>query len=254
MDVENHEVRRLIFINMTQILTPEEKKYLNRTCNYLASMGMTEGTISIELDSDQYDLSNEDIDWKYIQHFENNYRADLPEGLIPILKKVMNHVIDGGKYESPDIESMSYQMISIEIDCTRKELTVTHDYSYYDRGDGNSIRYDSDEDKARFDKWMEEDMQDVEVPSDGILTLSYNGGGDSGYIESSFDETSDASPASIENWCYRELEDHFGGWEINEGSDGRFIFNFNNSTVDLEHTYNIEESESKTLFEENFSL
>jgi len=254
VDVEDHEVRRLIFIVMAEILTLEEKKYLNRTCNYLASMGMTEGTISIELDSDQYDLSHEDIDWKYIQHFENNYRADLPEGLVPILKKVMNYVIDEDVYESPDIDSMSYQMISIEIDCERKELTVTHDYSYYSRDDGHSIGYDSDEDKARFDKWMEEDMQDVEVPSDGILTLSYNGGGDSGYIESSFDETSDAVPSSIENWCYKELEDHFGGWEINEGSDGRFIFNFNNSTVDLDHTFNTEEHGANTLFEENFSI
>jgi len=239
---------------MAEILTPEEKKYLNRTCNYLASMGMTEGTISIELDSDQYDLSHEDIDWKYIQHFENNYRADLPGGLRPILQKVMNHVIDEGVYESPDIDAMSYQSINIEIDCTRKELTVTHDYSYYSRYDGHSIEYDSDEDKARFDKWMEEDLQDVEVPSEGILTLSYNGGGDSGYIESSFDETSDGVPASIEDWCYKQLEDHFGGWEINEGSDGRFIFNFNNSTVDLEHTFNTEENASNTLFEENFSL
>jgi hypothetical protein len=239
---------------MAEILTSEEKKYLNRTCNYLASLGMTEGTINIELDSDQYDLSHEDIDWKYVQHFENNYRAELPEGLVPILKKVMNYVIDEGVFDSPDIDSMSYQMIGIEIDCSRKELTVTHDYSYYDRGDGSSVLYDSDEDKARFDKWMDEDMQDVEVPSEGILTLSYNGGGDSGYIESSFDETSDAVPASIEDWCYSQLESHFGGWEINEGSDGRFIFNFNNSTVELEHTYNTEENESKTLFEENFSI
>jgi len=239
---------------MAEILTPEEKKYLNRTCNYLASMGMTEGTISIELDAEQGDLSQEDINWEYVQHFENNYRADLPGGLRPILQKVMNHVIDEGVFESPDFDAMSYQNISIEIDCSRKELTVTHDYSYYSREDGSSIEYDSDEDKAVFDKWMEEDLQDVEVPSEGILTLSYNGGGDSGYIESSFDETSDAVPASIEDWCYKQLESHFGGWEINEGSDGRFIFDFNNSTVNLDHTYNTEENATNTLFEENFSI
>ena len=254
MDVENNEIRRLIFIVMAEILTPEEKKYLNRTCNYLASMGMTEGTIGIDLESDQIDLSYEDIDWKYIQHFENNYRAELPEGLIPILKKVIYYIIGKDIFNSPDIDTMSYQRISIEIDCSRKELTVIHDYSYYSRDDGHSIGYDSAEDKVRFNKWMEEDMQDVEVPSDGILTLSYNGGGDSGYIESSFNETSDAVPDSIENWCYKELEDHFGGWEINEGSDGRFIFDFNNSTVNLDHTFNTEENGANTLFEENFSI
>ena len=94
---------------MIEILTSEEKKYLNRTCNYLASLGMTEGLIGVEMDSDQYDLSHENIDWKYIQHFDNNYRAELPEGLLPILKKVMNHVIDEDLYDYPDIDSMSYQ-------------------------------------------------------------------------------------------------------------------------------------------------
>ena len=131
---------------MAKILTSEEKKYLNRTCNYLASMGMTEGTISIELEAEQGDLSQDDINWEYVQHFENNYRADLPGGLRPILQKVMNHVIDEGVFESPDFDAISHQMISIEIDCERKELTVTHDYSYYGRDDGHSIEYDSDED------------------------------------------------------------------------------------------------------------
>ena len=41
MDVKDHEHRRLIFINMKEILTPEEKQYLRRTSNYLQSMGMS---------------------------------------------------------------------------------------------------------------------------------------------------------------------------------------------------------------------
>ena len=254
MDVEDHEARGLIFIIMEQILTPEEKKYLNRTCNYLASYGMTDGNIGFELESDAYDLSESDIDWKYVTHFENNYRVELPEGLVPILKKIMNHVILEGKYESPDIDSINYQRVDIDIDCKTKDITVSNMYSFYDRGDTHNIEYDSDEEKERFDRWMEEDLKDVEVPSHGILTVTYNGGGDSGYIESSFDETSDAIPGSIEDWMYSQLESHFGGWEINEGSDGRFIFDFNNSIIQLEHTYNTEENVSNTLFEENFSL
>lgn len=239
---------------MTQILNSEEKKYLNRTCNYLASLGMTEGVVNIEMESDEDDLEYEDIDWKSIQRFENNYRAEIPEGLLAILKKVMRRSLDEEVFEIPDIDSMSYQSIDIEIDCTRKELTVSHNYSYYGRDDSSSIEYDSEEDKERFDKWMEEDMQDVEVPSNGILTLSYNGGGDSGYIEGSFDETSEGVPASIEDWCYSELEKSFGGWEINEGSDGKFTFKFNDSIVILDHTYNTEVNELNTLFEENFSI
>ena len=52
MDVEDHEHRRLIFINMKQILTPEEKQYLRRTANYLGSLGMREGYIEIELEQE----------------------------------------------------------------------------------------------------------------------------------------------------------------------------------------------------------
>jgi hypothetical protein len=73
-------------------------------------------------------------------------------------------------------------------------------------------------------------------------------------MEGNFEETGDPIPAEIEDWCYRELESNYGGWEINEGSQGMFIFNFNDSTITLEHTDNVEESESNTLFEVKFSL
>ena len=73
------------------------------------------------------------------------------------------------------------------------------------------------------------------------------------YIENSFNPTGDEVPAGIEDWCYQQLESHFGGWEINEGSDGAFVFNFNNSTVTLDHVYNTEENQTDTLYEESFA-
>ena len=101
---------------------------------------------------------------------------------------------------------------------------------------------------------MDEDLKDTEVPEEGILTARYNGGGDSGYLESNFEETGEPIPAEIEDWCYRQLERNYGGWEINEGSDGVFIFNFNDSTIVHEHTDNIDVNDTNTLYEENFSL
>jgi hypothetical protein len=81
--------------------------------------------------------------------------------------------------------------------------------------------------------------------------LKYNGGGDSGYIESNF-ESGQPVPPEIEEWCYQELEENFGGWEINEGSQGEFQFYFDKKYVILSHAYNIEESISNTLWEEEF--
>ena len=251
MDVEDHEHRRLIFNSMKGILTPEEKQYLRRTANYLGSLGMRNGYIDIEMEQDDDRINSKDVNWRHVTKFENNYSADIPEGLKPILKKVLEYA-DSLDNLNNDFDDISHQRIEININGEDKEITVRHELYYYSRDNGNFIEYDSEEDVERFNRWIDEDLEDVEVPDDGILKITYNGGGDSGYLESSFEPTGDAVPASIENWCYRELENHFGGWEINEGSDGFFIFNFNDSTVTLEHTYNTEENQIDTLYEESF--
>jgi len=150
-------------------------------------------------------------------------------------------------------DAINYQRILIRIDGRNKTIDVCHELFYYGRGDTHSIEYDSADDKERFDKWMDEDLRLIEVPSDGILKLEYNGGGDSGFVENHFNPGTDAVPSGIEDWCYQQLENNFGGWEINEGSDGAFIFDFNTSTVTLDHTYNTEEQQIDTLYEESFN-
>ena len=239
---------------MKGILTTEEKQYLNRICRYLGSLGMTEGIISFEIENEQDTLSEGDFDWKYVTHFENNYRADIPDNLIPILKKIVNFVVNSDKFETPYDIYVNYQTIEIEIDSKSKDITVRHYYSFIDRGSTSYNEYDSNEDKEMFDSWMDEDLKDTEVPEEGILTARYDGGGDSGYLESNFEETGEPIPAEIEDWCYRELSSNYDGWENNEGGDGVFIFNFNNSTIAHEHTDNIDENDTNTLYEENFSL
>ena len=90
-----------------------------------------------------------------------------------------------------------------------------------------------------------------------FVKVDYSGGGDSGYIESNgYTDDGDVNiqiPAGLEDYIYQILESNYGGWEINEGSDGVFIFNFNDSTVTLEHTYNTEENQTDTLYEESFA-
>ena len=90
-----------------------------------------------------------------------------------------------------------------------------------------------------------------EVTPDNLVSLRYNGSGDSGYMESSF-ENGVLVPAEVEDFCYRLLENQHGGWEINEGSQGEFIFNIDNNSVSLEHQYNTEETLNYTLFSESF--
>ena len=127
-------------------------------------------------------------------------------------------------------------------------------WSFYTRGDGSSLTWEDESGKELFGNWEEAGvLEDLTIPDDGILTVQYNGSGDSGYLESSFNETGDGVPAAMEDWCYRELSDNYSGWEINEGSDGSFIFNFHDMTIELIHTENIEDNASDTYYEESFN-
>ena len=241
-------------VNSFNLLTPEDKQYLRRVCRYLASLGMQDG--SIEMDVDSYgDFDFSEIDWAQETHFSNNYSAEVPDGLIPIFKKIADYIQEIDLYQVPDNDDINYERVDFDIDCQKSEVSVNHWYSFYERGDGNSVEWDGEEGKDIFEEWEKDGVLDElrVTPNDGILTVKYNGSGDSGYIESSFEENGDALPASIEDWCYRQLEQNFGGWEINEGSDGEFIFNFNEMTIELNHTYNVEENAHDTIYEESFA-
>ena len=241
-------------VNSFNLLTPEDKQYLRRVCRYLGSLGMRDGSIEIDIDNSA-DFDFTEIDWDNEgSHFSNNYSAEVPDGLVPILKKIGGYIQENGIFQVSDEEDLNYERIDFDIDCERQEISINHWWTFYARGDGSSVDWDGEEGKDMFEEWEKDGVfEDLEIPNDGILTVTYNGSGDSGYIESSFEETSDGVPTSIEDWCYRELESNFGGWEINEGSDGKFMFNFNDMIIVLEHTYNTEENATDTLFEESFA-
>jgi hypothetical protein len=231
---------------MENILTPNEKKYLGKISRYLKSMGMSYGEILFEMEPDDDEISYREN--YFPTNFENNYTAEIPDGLVPILKKIIDYVDDEGLYdEVPNDAYIDYQRFEITIDSDKREISLTHIYSFLTEGGSEGVEYDD-----MIEEWEEKGIfDDTEIPEDNYLALKYNGGGDSGYIESNF-ESGQSVPTEVEEWCYQQLEENFGGWEINEGSQGEFQFDFNEKTVILSHAYNIEESRSNTLWEEEF--
>jgi hypothetical protein len=234
------------------ILTPEEKKYLGKVSRYLASLGMKYGDIQFEMEADEEEISYSEN--YFPTHFENNYTAEIPDGLVPILKKIIDYFDDANLYGNlPDGGYIDYQRFEITIDGVKREISLTHVYSYNGEGDSTGIEYDD-----MIEEWEEKGVFNMtEIPEDNYLVLKYNGGGDSGYIESHFDSGArnpygEPVPPAVEEWCYQQLEENFGGWEINEGSQGEFQFDFNEKTVILSHTYNTLVDESNTLWEEEF--
>jgi hypothetical protein len=88
----------------------------------------------------------------------------------------------------------------------------------------------------------------------GTIFVTFDGNGDSGSIEQAEDESGNSVNLSteMEDWCYNILENNYGGWEINEGSTGKFIFNTEDRTCELEFGWNNENTECDTIYEEKF--
>lgn len=248
MDVEDGEIRirRLIFIIMSNLLTQEDKTYLQRVGRYLRSMGMDYGEILFEMEPDEDNIWS---DPKYYpDYFVNNYTAEIPSGLHPILTKIITYVNQKNLFgDLPSEGYMDYQSFDINIDARKGEINLTHSWTWISEGGATGIEYED-----ILSEWEEKGIfDDIQIPEDQYLRLGYSGGGDEGYIDSNFDNGSPV-PTEIEEWCYQELQENFGGWEINEGSQGEFEFNFKTKVVELGHSYNTQDNSSDTLWEEDF--
>ena len=236
---------------MEGILTPEDKKVLRFVSRYLNSLGIQDGQLESEV-YDAYDgLDLSDIDVREFTHFSNNYNTEVPEQLYPILEKIMP--VAQLKYDRLGIRTdgndINYARIDFDIDTEKQEISISYWYSYYSMADGDSTTVEESDDDS-----VNEIIDSVRqvCGEHDYVELRYNGSGDSGYIEGSFEDPSEEVPANVEDYCYRMLESNYGGWEINEGSQGTFYFDLVDRSITLHHTYNTEETDTYTLFEESF--
>lgn len=230
----------IIFITMKELLTTEEKKYLQKICRYIGSYGSSYGLVTIQMD----DFSTQE----YIEfsHFDNNYDIEIPEDLANIFNRILKYLTDKNLIPEPEVDYVNYEDLEIQVNCDDNTLSITHNYSYTFLADPSSNVFEGEEVDEIFDELESFDFDSSEVE------LEYNGSGDSGFLEDQFVGTNIDVTDMISEWCYQELENLHGGWEINEGSEGKFIFNLDTKEITLEHRYNTDETSSNTLWEEKF--
>ena len=96
-------------VNSFNILTPEDKQYLRRVCRYLGSLGMIDGSIEMDIDSG-WNFDFDEINWEDQTHFANNYSAEVPDGLIPIYKKIADYIQENNLYRSPQYDDINYEI------------------------------------------------------------------------------------------------------------------------------------------------
>jgi hypothetical protein len=234
-----------------ELFTPEDKKTLRITSRYLQSLGISSGLVEFNFydGSDDVDLDKEIPFGKHEKNFSNHHNIEVPEPIYPLIDKILMYCNDKMTFRNVYVDYLNYVTLSIDIDVDMKMVSATKYCGYYDSGSEDGTTWDSQEDEE-VKKLLE--MLSEESEDSSLLVLRYNGGGDSGYIEGNFENQLEV-PASVEDWCYQQLENNHGGWEINEGSSGYFEFDLKNGLIYLYHTMNEEFNVSDTIFEESFA-
>ena len=216
-------------------LSPEEIKAVKQFFVYIKSNGADTASI------------DSNFEYGYISYvgglYGDNGRS-IPKfpPLEPIIEKIFDKV-DTDEFEDNfhagenDVEFFSVDVI---FDATDKKIIVECNYSTPDEEEA----FDEDEigNIEIFKEYTDRGVSEI--------ICTYNGGGDSGYVDSDMgvDGEREEVPDFLEDMCYDALSG-FGGWEINEGSQGNIVFNLRDKTITVNHAWNIEEHHRFKLLE-----
>jgi hypothetical protein len=226
-------------------LTNDEKKYLNRMCNFLKSF--SDDLHEVEL-TEWHDYDSQDYLIKELRnvvsgrnYFDGRHRVDVTEGFKNIVDNILNN-IDG--WDEPDTYEIKSVTSNIRFNCFEKKISIYLIYYFYDHENTSDI--------------YEKEPEIVErLESEGFnldqstIYVDYSGGGDSGWLENIFNNGEEV-PRFFEDWCYGKLNSDYSGWELDEGSSGSFIVNFEKKTIEIVHSANTETSEEYLIYQTKF--
>jgi hypothetical protein len=239
---------------MTNILTPEDKKNLEKIGLYLNANNSKIVSINIEDVEEKFDIKTIDVnEFTYFSRTAYGKLIPIPERFLPILKKILDSCQD--KFSDVDLdefEFINWGEINIEINTISKKIDVKYRISYMESLPPETSSFSAEEDEG-IDNLFKEFLENNSTEIQETMELRFDGGGDSGYIEASF-EGGLLVPADIEDFCYKVLSDLYGGWENDEGANGAFYFNTKNKTIELEFIANEYLNRNYTLFEESYEL
>jgi hypothetical protein len=171
-----------------------------------------------------------------VDYYDNEIRSGLGKIIktYPSIVKVVGELIDQIDLDDVEFESENdSNRVEIEFFSSEKKIMITVYETVYDTEpastSGSILELEND------------DLNDLKEKGVTLVEITYSGGGDSGYIddEMSVDGNSIKVPAGIENVCYNILEE-YGGWENNEGSQGKITFDFVSDDYSVYHEWNTE--------------
>lgn len=202
------------------------KKYFESLLLYMRNLGIDRIWTEMTMDGSHVDYWDEDF-----QATKNGSYKQIP---IPkqfiklfdtLIEKYGKEIWDGSSNEWDS----EYYRVNINVSLSERKIIITSDIEEQ-TSEGSSDEYDVIEDPS-----VQSFLDDNEIDN---FEVSYSGGGDDGYIEDDgYDDEGNQYRLSddLENFLYSKLNNSFGGWEINEGSSGKFIIN--RQTMEIEHEW-----------------
>lgn len=175
---------------------------------------------------------------------------DMTSTFYSYFESIVNLYVDKLYDEGPGSVDNSSDYFYVDGDIYPSENKIVFNqvrFTEYGTEDSGNFYYfeDCEEGDLIYDNFIEvrKFLDEKKITS---ATVSYEGGGDSGYIDSTYESekgTGDV-PAKIENLCYSLLEE-YGGWEINEGSQGTIVFT--KDEIEVNHEWNTEVDETNEI-------
>ena len=166
-------------------------------------------------------------------HEKHETQDKLPFDANEIITEFLNSLDHG--FDEDNLSGMTFRLYP-------KLRKIIVSGTYQDLGDGGSSELEVNE----------EDDENLKPIMDGLkekgvypyAEVSFQGGGDDGYIESTMIIDSNSKPsqmienfAGLDDFLYNMLS-NYGGWEIDEGSYGQFIIDTRAGLIKLEMTWN----------------
>ena len=202
------------------------KIYFEALLVYMRNLGVDRIWTEMTMDGSRMDYWDEEIQATKNGDYK---KIGLPKQFIKLfdtlVEKYGQEIWDGSQNEWDS----EYYRVDINVSLSERKIIITSDIQEQ-TSEGSSHEYDVIEVPSVQSFLDENEIDDFEV--------SYSGGGDDGYIEDDgYDDEGNQYRLSddLENYLYRQLNNSFGGWEINEGSSGKFIIN--RQTMEIEHEW-----------------